>query len=74
MLWSAILIIIAIWIVCGVLAYGFDFAYWQRHYPSLADRDRKADRFNALMTGCLGPIGLIAIFLQGGHKHGMKFK
>lgn len=50
LLWTVV-ILVAIWLICGFIASGFGYAYWQRHYPDCADADRRDDARFALMVG-----------------------
>ena len=63
-----------IYIVCGVITYSTHFAFYQREYPSLAERDYKRDRNDAMCAGLTGPIGLRGNATTIGFKHGLKFK
>lgn len=58
---------VVLWLVCGVLAFGFTLAYFQARFP----------RYNhygfALFVGIFGPAGLIVAIAKGDLKHGLKF-
>ena len=76
-----ILLGVAIWAGCGILAYGLMFAYFQRAYPTLAEDGYREDRNFSTILGFGGPLSLIsaALFLRfisrrGGFKHGLKFR
>jgi hypothetical protein len=62
--------------VCGILAYGIMFAYWQREFPSLAEDHYILDRNRALGIVVFGIIGLVSvsIFMLNNTYRGMKFK
>ena len=62
------------WVVCGVLAYGLDFAYFQRKYSPIADECYKKDRRNAVIVGFGGPIALLMTLACGGIEYGFKFR
>lgn len=66
--------LILCWLFCGVLAHGFQLAYFQREYPRFAFRDRWRDRVCGLMSILIGPGALIAYgFFQIGRPfHGFK--
>jgi hypothetical protein len=49
------LYIIILWIVCGIIDYGFSFAYLQRKYPRLAKIQRNSDIAFCLLSALLGP-------------------
>jgi hypothetical protein len=62
----------AVWIVCGVLAYGVALAHWRREVP--ADSFRSATG-PAFYCGFLGPIGLIAALVTSGMaEHGLMYR
>ena len=71
------LAIIAIWIICGVFAYGITFAYFQGEFPDIFD-----ERRTVIVTACLGtflailgPGGLLVSFLMSGFaQHGLKWR
>lgn len=48
-------------LVCGVLAWGIDFAYFQRGWPTLAKENYKRDLKVAIVTNIIG--GPIALFV-----------
>jgi hypothetical protein len=57
--------------LCGVLAYGFSFAHFQKQAPRFTAHNR---RFSLLMA-CCGPAGLLASFFLSGHwRDGIRFK
>lgn len=61
-------------LVCGVLAYGFHFAYFQRQYPTLAVREMWDDVFGATIAGICGPVGLYSTWDCGFAKHGLLYR
>ena len=70
-----ILIIAAIWIVSGALAYGIGFAHTQRKYHNIAKSNYNEDRVLSAAYGALfGPIALIVLLVITRAKHGLKFK
>lgn len=71
----AILILYALFhIACGVLAYGFHFAHFQRAYPSLAEAEVWDDAGGAMIGGLMGPLGLVAVLCCGFHDHGLLYR
>lgn len=59
------------WYAIGLAGSGFEFAYFQREYPSLAKRDYRRDRQSALWVALGGIIILlICIFDSDYQKHG----
>jgi len=39
-----IVIIVVLWIICGVFSYGIALADFQKGFPSLAERDCREDK------------------------------
>ena len=72
---KVILLVLIIWLICGILTYGITFAYMQEEYPLVAEIGYEADRNFAILLGICGPIGLLVSFFRSGFaKHGLKFK
>ena len=67
-------ILIAVWIVCGIIAYAGSFAYWQGEYKSLSEENYREDIGASLFFGAMG-IGGLAVIVAGSRffKHGFKF-
>ena len=63
---------VVIYIVCGILAYGLTFAYFQRKWPEQAELRREGDAMLALQTALAGPIGLMVA--AKGFKYGLLFR
>ncbi len=68
------LAVLLVWLICGILAYGLTFAYFQRQYPTLAETEYESDFRFALSAGMAGPIGLGVCLLSGDWRHGFKWK
>jgi hypothetical protein len=67
-------IVLVIWLICGVIAYGGLFACLQNKYPSQADDDYRGDMSYAIFPSLFGPLGLITAALSTGFfKYGFKF-
>jgi len=50
---------IILWLICGFISYGLQFAYFQRRWPTLAKKYYKKDMIEEL---CLDiPLGAIAL-------------
>lgn len=64
---------IIFYIICGILSYGFLFAYFQREYPTIAKKKFGRDSVFAHIMALFGPIALLDIFLTGTYKHGLLF-
>ncbi len=52
----------AMWIACGILAYGRFLAHWQREFPSIADECQDSDRGMSFALALAGPLALPAAF------------
>jgi len=73
--YGRVIIVLIVWIACGVLTFGITFGYFQREFPLLAEEGGHSDRMLALLFAAFGPIALITtFFLSGCLKHGIKFK
>jgi hypothetical protein len=71
---ALIAMVVAIWLICGVIAYGGLFACLQNKYSSLADDDYRGDMSYAIVPSLFGPFGLLAVALSTGFfKYGFKF-
>ena len=62
MIWY-ILIFVIFHLICGVLSYGLTFGYFQKAFPSLAERDYREDKNRAIISAFLGIAGLLAILI-----------
>lgn len=63
------------WVVCGVLAYGINVAYFQRKFPSIAAEKYREDCAMAVLIAAAGPIALwISYFLSGFAEHGLMYR
>ena len=71
---TMLLIIGLAWVVCGAFAYALMFAYFQREFPSIAQRDYRIDIFRSCFVALCGPLGLLATMLITGAKHGLKWR
>jgi hypothetical protein len=68
-------IAVAIWFLCGVLAYGGLFAHLQKKYVPLADADYRGDRSYAIVLALFGPVGLLVVALATRcFRDGFKFQ
>ena len=66
--------ITVIWILCGILNYGFVFAYFQKEYPSLAEKNYQKDLWFALTLIPFGMMSLLVTIICKYYIHGIKFK
>lgn len=68
-----LLIICLLWITCGIIAAGWEFAYLQGEYPNIAEMQYEEDRQWALTTVIpFGIIGLIVAIHSASYKYGWK--
>ena len=64
-----------VYVICGVLAYGYNFAYFQTKYRIIACRHyMQSDRRFALETSLFGPVGLVVAAVLGNTKYGLMFR
>lgn len=68
------LLLIGIYILCCVIAYGITFAYYQRRYPLIAKDWYYLDMRFAIFVSLTGPFQLVSQLLIHGIKYGVKFK
>lgn len=70
------LLIAAAWVACGIASAGFDFAYFQGKYPTIAKESRLEDLGQALLLGIItGPVALVVAFCLGGFgKYGWRLR
>lgn len=68
-------IILLLYVICGILAYGINLAWCQREYSAIAKKCYKTDMIWSMLFSLFGPLGLIAVMAcsKGGFKHGLKF-
>lgn len=72
---------IAIWVISGIIGYGYSFGFCQREYSEIAEQDYWVDLKASLKFGLLGVFGLLHIWKvhRDNHeksspfRHGMKF-
>ena len=64
--------LIILWIICGILAYGQYYAYFQTEFPEAKECGN--DRQEALFISLLGPIALFAVLMTTHGKHGFKYR
>ena len=69
----AIMILISVWAVCSVLAYGITFAFFQFEYPAIARKREKEDQDFAWKFAALGPVALAVCVILGLFRHGFKW-
>ena len=68
-----IMLIALTWTICGIISYGFDFAYYQRNWPLLAEKDHRHDQILCLTSAMFGPIDLLYILIHKQYRHGLMF-
>lgn len=59
-----LILIVLLWIGCGILEAGFMFAYLQKQYPLIAKIDYCEDKDFALSIILFGPFGLLVDVLD----------
>lgn len=71
-----LLAIIALWIVCGVVAYGGTLAYWWRAFPGEHNNLKwRTDQGYALFIAGFGPLGLwISGLMSGFFYYGFLYR
>lgn len=55
--------IISIYLLGGFLMYGFEFAFWQREYPMIAEENRDSNIRKSLWGAVVWPCNIVAFFL-----------
>lgn len=68
------IIFVMIWIICGILSYGFIFAYFQNEYIFIAKEEYNNDQKKAFTIALFGVCGLVAVICLNGYKYGLKYK
>ena len=67
------ILLIAVWLVSGILGAGWSFAYLQDEFNYYADKNRAGDLGFSLLIFILGPMGASAIFITTNFaKHGWR--
>lgn len=61
-----------VWIICGIINAGLEFAYWQREFPRLSRYTTPCNTKYAWMDVLTGCLGLLITLSHGHHKHGWK--
>jgi len=67
-------IIGVLWIICVIISYGYQFAYYQREFPLLVDNKYKEDMVFSIFVSLFGPINIVSIIMRREYQHGVKFK
>ncbi len=69
------LLLLLVWVVCGVLAFGVTYGNFQGHIPELAWAKRRADAGIATAFALGGPFGLfVATLLSGFWQYGLRYR
>lgn len=63
-----------VWLVCGVAAAGFEYAYFQRAYPSIALQQERVDWWYAMSSILFGPFALAITYATRSTKYGWSLK
>ena len=67
------LLLVGIWIICGIIHYGISLAFYQREWPSIAEETYNRDVSMVFFMSLFGPIALLAALLNKEVGHGIKF-
>lgn len=68
-----VILIIILYVISGVFAFGGTLGYFQREYPESAVEDYWSDFLLACFLGLTGFSGFLVCWLKGGFEHGLKF-
>lgn len=68
------LIILLIWVACGVAAYGAIFADFQGAFPLIASESAASNRIMSATVSILGPFSLLVVVLFTWVRDGRPFK
>lgn len=60
--------LITIWLLCGLIDYGYSVDFLQRNWPEQAYQDRYTDRIHAAIFIIGGPISLLTTALTWDFK------
>lgn len=63
-----------VWLICGIVAYGLTFAFFQKKWPTLAEETYWSDFRLALLVGIIGPFGIAMNVVMGNVRHGFKWR
>ena len=55
------LVVVTLWVICGIITHGMSFGYWQKNWPELAEQHKKDNIITSIVLGLAGPIGLFLI-------------
>lgn len=58
------MLLIAAWVICGVVAGGFSFSFAQRRFVYISRMTIASDYFIALIISLCGPLGLLSFYLS----------
>ncbi len=65
-------IIIIGWLICSILSYGMELAYYQRSYALIAKENYSSDVATSFVVSLFGPVSLVTNFfwIKYGSIHG----
>ncbi len=69
---AIVVIVLAVWLLCGVFAFGLGFAHLQGEYD-LGPAWYWGDWLASAPMTFTGPLGIVFILKQYGGKHGLKW-
>lgn len=67
-------LLLLIWIVSGILSYGYLLAWYQKRWPLLAHRGYREDVSLCLLYGLFGPISLLMVWITRAYRYGLMFR
>jgi len=70
----SVILFAVFWVACGVLSYGFNFAFYQRRFFRIAQENYRKDQFFCSLASLFGPVSLASIVFLGLHEYGIKFR
>jgi hypothetical protein len=63
------------WLICGLLDYGFSYAYLQNEFLMVAAEFERTSFISCLMLGLVGgPVSLLVSLVMGWTGYGLRFR
>lgn len=70
--WIAVIVFFTGWLICGYLAYGYEYAF-QKRFSEYTLMSEKRIREAALMSFWLGFFSLAILFIEGEARYGRRY-
>lgn len=70
----SVILFAVFWVSCGVLSYGFNFAFYQRRFFRIAKDNYRKDQFHCFFASIFGQVSLVVLMIKGQHEYGIKFR